>query len=294
MQTKFRHAVAALVLLLGLAGAAQAEQKELLNVSYDVARDVFKDYNPRFIAAWKARTGESLQVKQSHGGSSKQVRAVADGLEADVVTMNQPTDVGFLADKGLVAKDWNKKFPNNASPYTSTMIFIVRKGNPKGIKDWPDLIRNGVTVTIPHPKNTGNGRNTYLAAWGWALRQPGGNEKTAAAYVGNFLKHVPAFAPAGPRSRPFHTQDLSIMNNNVNPTLPADAMPSPIPSAASNRITVPEIATRLSIGRQAVYSMLERHIIPGIRLGKRWIVTRHAYEQWERSAGMIIENPRVQ
>lgn len=197
MQTKIRHAVAALVLLLGLAGAAQAEQKELLNVSYDVARDVFKDYNPRFIAAWKARTGESLQVKQSHGGSSKQVRAVADGLEADVVTMNQPTDVGFLADKGLVAKDWNKKFPNNASPYTSTMIFIVRKGNPKGIKDWPDLIRNGVTVTIPHPKNTGNGRNTYLAAWGWALRQPGGNEKTAAAYVGNFLKHVPAFAPAG-------------------------------------------------------------------------------------------------
>jgi sulfate transport system substrate-binding protein len=197
MQIHFRHAAAAVALLLGLAGAAQAEQKELLNVSYDVARDVFKDYNPRFITAWKAKTGETLQVKQSHGGSSKQVRAVADGLEADVVTMNQPTDVSFLADKGLVAKDWNKKFPNDASPYTSTMIFIVRKGNPKGIKDWPDLIKDGVTVTIPHPKNTGNGRNTYLAAWGWALRQPGGNDKTAAAYVGAFLRHVPAFAPAG-------------------------------------------------------------------------------------------------
>ena len=132
MQIRFRHVAAAAALLLGLAGTAQAEQKELLNVSYDVARDVFKDYNPRFIAAWKAKTGETLQVKQSHGGSSKQVRAVADGLEADVVTMNQPTDVSFLADKGLVAKDWNRKFPNDASPYTSTMIFIVRKGNPKG------------------------------------------------------------------------------------------------------------------------------------------------------------------
>ncbi|MBS1210784.1 MAG: cysP, partial [Proteobacteria bacterium] len=107
------------------------------------------------------------------------------------------TDVSFLAEKGLLAADWNKKFPNNASPYTSTMVFIVRKGNPKGFKDWSDLIKPGVTITIPHPKNTGNGRNTYLAAWGWALRQPGGNEKTAAAYVGAFLKNVPAFAPGG-------------------------------------------------------------------------------------------------
>jgi sulfate transport system substrate-binding protein len=183
--------------LLGVFASAQAQQKEILNVSYDVARDVFKDYNPRFIAAWKSKTGEELVVKQSHGGSSKQVRSVADGLEADVVTMNQPTDVSFLAEKGLLSTDWNKKFPNNASPYTSTMVFIVRKGNPKGFKDWGDLIKPGVTITIPHPKNTGNGRNTYLAAWGWAQRQPGGNEKTAAAYVGAFLKNVPAFAPGG-------------------------------------------------------------------------------------------------
>lgn len=187
----------AAILAGGLAGAAQAQQKEILNVSYDVARDVFKDYNPRFIAAWKSKTGETLEVKQSHGGSSKQVRSVADGLEADVVTMNQPTDVSFLAEKGLVAADWNKKFPNNASPYTSTMVFIVRKGNPKGFKDWSDLVKPGVTITIPHPKNTGNGRNTYLAAWGWALRQPGGNEKSAAAFVSSFLKNVPAFAPGG-------------------------------------------------------------------------------------------------
>ena len=172
-------------------------QTSLLNASYDVARDVFKDYNPRFVATWKARTGETLEVKQSHGGSSKQVRAVADGLEADVVSMNQPTDVNFLAEKGLVAKDWNRKFPDNASPYTSTMVFIVRKGNPKGFKDWGDLIKPGVSIVLPHPKNTGNGRNTYLAAWGWALHQPGGNEQKAQAFVGDLLKNTPAFSPGG-------------------------------------------------------------------------------------------------
>lgn len=196
MKKILRNVLFAGALGLSLQGVASADTT-LLNVSYDVARDVFKDYNPRFVAAWKAKSGETVEVKQSHGGSSKQVRAVADGLEADVVTMNQPTDVSFLAEKGLVASDWAKKFPNNASPYTSTMVFIVRKGNPKGFKDWSDLIKPGVTITIPHPKNTGNGRNTYLAAWGWALRQPGGNEKTAATFVTAFLKNVPAFAPGG-------------------------------------------------------------------------------------------------
>jgi len=196
MKKILRNVLFAGALGLSLQGVASADTT-LLNVSFDVARDVFKDYNPRFIAAWKAKSGETVEVKQSHGGSSKQVRSVADGLEADVVTMNQPTDVSFLAEKGLVATDWAKKFPNNASPYTSTMVFIVRKGNPKGFKDWSDLIKPGVTITIPHPKNTGNGRNTYLAAWGWALRQPGGNEKTAATFVSAFLKNVPAFAPGG-------------------------------------------------------------------------------------------------
>lgn len=196
MKKNLRYGLLIAGLSVLLQGQAWADVT-LLNVSYDVARDVFKDYNPRFIAAWKAKSGETVQVKQSHGGSSKQVRAVADGLEADVVTMNQPTDISFLVEKGLVAKDWSKKFPNNASPYTSTMVFIVRKGNPKGFKDWSDLVKPGVSITIPHPKNTGNGRNTYLAAWGWALRQPGGNEKTATAFVAAFLKNVPAFAPGG-------------------------------------------------------------------------------------------------
>ena len=146
-----------------LAGAASAEVT-LLNTSYDVARDVYKDYNPMFQKYWKQKTGEAIEVKQSHGGSSKQVRAVADGLEADVVTMNQASDVDFLVDKGLVARDYAKRFPNNASPYTSTMVFIVRKGNPKAISDWSDVVKPGVQVILPHPRNTGNGRYSYLAA----------------------------------------------------------------------------------------------------------------------------------
>ena len=193
--TQFRKSIA--TVLLGLVAGAALADTTLLNASYDVARDVYKDYNPMFQKHWKAKTGESLELKQSHGGSTKQVRAVADGLEADVVTMNQANDIEFLADKGLVAKDWAKKFPNNASPYTSTMVFIVRKGNPKGFKDWNDLAAPGVQIIIPHPKNTGNGRNTYLSAWAWALKQPGGSDKSAQEFVGKLLKNAPLFAAGG-------------------------------------------------------------------------------------------------
>ena len=171
--------------------------ENLLNVSYDVSRDFYKDYNPVFQKHWKDKGGETLELRQSHAGSSKQVRAVADGLEADVVTMNQANDIEFLADKGLVAKDWARKFPNSASPYTSTMVFIVRKGNPKALRDWSDLAKPGVQVILPHPKNTGNGRYSYLAAWGYALKQPGGNEQTAKEFVGKLLKNAPLFAAGG-------------------------------------------------------------------------------------------------
>ena len=180
-----------------LVAPVQATDTALLNVSYDVARDFYKDYNPLFQKYWKAKTGETVELKQSHGGSSKQVRAVADGLEADVVTMNQASDVDFLVEKGLVAKDYATKYSNNASPYTSTMVFIVRKGNPKGLKDWSDLVASGVQVILPHPKNTGNGRYSYLAAWGYALKQPGGNDKTAQEFVGKLLKNAPLFAAGG-------------------------------------------------------------------------------------------------
>jgi sulfate transport system substrate-binding protein len=169
----------------------------LLNVSYDVARDVYKDYNPMFQKYWKQKSGEGIEIKQSHAGSTKQVRAVSDGLEADVVTMNQSNDIEFLAEKGLVVKDWAKKFANNASPYTSTMVFIVRKGNPKAIKDWNDLAGAGMQVIMPHPKNTGNGRNTYLSAWAWALKQPAGSDKTAQEFLGKVLKNAPLFAQGG-------------------------------------------------------------------------------------------------
>ena len=184
-------------LLLSLIASAALADATLLNASYDVARDVYKDYNPMFQKYWKQKTGETIELKQSHGGSTKQVRAIADGLEADVVTMNQANDIEFLADKELVAKDWAKKFPNNASPYTSAMVFIVRKGNPKDIKDWSDLAAPGRQIILPHPKNTGNGRNTYLSAWAWALKQPGGSDKTALEFLGKLLRNAPLFATGG-------------------------------------------------------------------------------------------------
>ena len=193
--SRFNRIIASLALVTAALGA-QA-QTTLLNVSYDVARDVYKDFNPLFAKQWKVKSGEDIVLKQSHGGSSKQARAVADGLEADVVTMNQVNDIDFLVDKGLVAKDWAKKFPNNASPYTSAMVFIVRKGNPKGIKDWGDLIKADTQIIVPHPKNTGNGRNTYLSAWAWALKQPGGNDKSAQDFLAKLLKNAPLFAQGG-------------------------------------------------------------------------------------------------
>jgi sulfate transport system substrate-binding protein len=193
--TLFRKSISGL--LMALVASAALADATLLNASYDVARDVYKDFNPLFQKYWKQKAGEVVELKQSHGGSTKQVRAVADGLEADVVTMNQSNDIEFLADKGLVAKDWAKKFPNNASPYTSTMVFIVRKGNPKAIKDWSDVAAPGVQMIIPHPKNTGNGRNTYLSAWAWALKQPGGNDAKAQEFLGKLLKNAPLFAAGG-------------------------------------------------------------------------------------------------
>ena len=150
---------------LAAAGAASA-QTQLLNVSYDVAREFYKDYNAAFIAHYKKTKGVDIKVDQSHGGSSAQARAVNDGLAADVVTFNTTTDVDFLAQNGVVAKDWNKKFPHDASPTTSTMLFLVRNGNPKNIKDWSDLVRPDVKVVVVNPKTGGNGRYAYLAAWG--------------------------------------------------------------------------------------------------------------------------------
>ena len=201
-----RAAAAALVLpALALPASVRAADIELLNVSYDVARELYKDINPAFAADWKAKTGETVIIKQSHGGSSKQARSVADGLAASVVTMNQANDIDMLAERSLVASDWAKKFPNGAAPYYSTMVFLVRKGNPKQIKNWDDLAKPGVKVVIPNPKTAGNGRYTYLAAWGSVLKK-GGTEAQARELVGRIFKNVPILDAGGRAATTTFTQ----------------------------------------------------------------------------------------
>jgi len=182
-------------LLVSAASLASAQQV-LLNVSYDVAREFYKDIDAAFVPYYKAKTGKDVKVEQSHAGSSAQARAVADGLDADVVTMNTTTDIEFLAEKGVVAKDWQKRFPHNAAPTTSTMLFLVREGNPKGIKDWDDLIRPGVQVVVVNPKTGGNGRYAYLAAWGY-VRKKGGTDAQAFDFVQKLYKNVPVLARGG-------------------------------------------------------------------------------------------------
>jgi sulfate transport system substrate-binding protein len=174
------------------AGGAGAQGVALLNVSYDPTRELYQEFNAAFAKHWKAKTGQDVSVQQSHGGSGKQARAVIDGLEADVVTLALAYDVDAICDNGgLIAAGWQKRLPRNSAPYTSTIVFLVRKGNPKGIKDWGDLVKPGVEVITPNPKTSGGARWNYLAAWGWALRQPGGNEAKARAFVRELFKHVP-------------------------------------------------------------------------------------------------------
>jgi sulfate transport system substrate-binding protein len=173
-----------------------AAQTTLLNASYDVAREFYKDYNGAFVAHYKKTTGKDIKIDQAHGGSSAQARAVNDGLDADVVTMNTTTDIDFLASTGVVAKDWAKRFPGNASPTSSTMLFLVRNGNPKNIKDWDDLVKPGIQVIVVNPKTGGNGRMAYLAAWGY-VRKTGGTDAQAAAFVAKLFKNVPVLAKGG-------------------------------------------------------------------------------------------------
>jgi sulfate transport system substrate-binding protein len=190
----FTSLAAALVALLGLAAspALRAEPTTLLNVSYDPTRELYDDYNKAFAKYWKAKTGKEIQIRQSHGGSGKQARTVIDGLSADVVTLALAYDIDALATQGrLLPANWQGRLPHNSSPYTSTIVFLVRKGNPKGIRDWGDLAKPGVSVITPNPKTSGGARWNHLAAWAWALRQPGGSAATAEAYLGKLYKNVP-------------------------------------------------------------------------------------------------------
>jgi sulfate transport system substrate-binding protein len=190
-------AAIASVALSPLAASAQGSPVSLLNVSYDVSREFFKDINPAFLKQWKASTGEDLTINQSHGGSSKQARSVIDGLEADVVTMNQSSDIDAIATRGkLIPEDWVKRLPQNASPTTSVTVILVRKGNPKKIVDWADLATAGTSVVIPNPKLTGNGRYTYVAAWG-AVIKAGGTAGQARERVQKIFSNVPVFDGGG-------------------------------------------------------------------------------------------------
>ncbi|MFC3148075.1 sulfate ABC transporter substrate-binding protein [Piscinibacterium candidicorallinum] len=195
-----RRLLAATLFVLGSAalGPLAAAQTTLLNVSYDVMRDFYRDLNPAFAKFWKDKTGETITINTSHGGSSRQARAVADGLEADVISMNQSTDIDLLSQRGgLVPADWAKRLPNASVPFTSATVFLVRKGNPKSIRDWNDLVKPGVQVIVPNPKTSGNGRYTYLSAWLYAQRQPGGNEARAREFVSALFKNVPVLDTGG-------------------------------------------------------------------------------------------------
>jgi sulfate transport system substrate-binding protein len=189
---------AAVAISLSLTPALAEEPKDILNVSYDVSRELYADINKAFVAKYKADTGNDLTINQSHGGSSKQARAILDGLKADVVTFNQVTDIQMLHDLGdLVAADWQSRLPNNSVPYYSLPAFLVRKGNPKNIKNWNDLVRDDVKVVFPNPKTSGNGRYTYLAAYAYALEAFNGDVKKTQEFVRKLFANVPVFDTGG-------------------------------------------------------------------------------------------------
>jgi sulfate/thiosulfate-binding protein len=188
----FTGLLPALAITLLAVPQAHAKQVTLLNVSYDPTRELFAEYNAAFVKYWKAKTGDDVRINQSHGGSGRQARSVIDGLPADVVTLALAADVDAIAAQGkLLPINWESNLPHNSAPYTSTIVFLVRKGNPKNIKDWGDLAKPGIGVITPNPKTSGGARWNYLAAWAWALKQPGGNDETAKEFVRKIFKNVP-------------------------------------------------------------------------------------------------------
>jgi sulfate transport system substrate-binding protein len=182
--------LAAGVAALNVAQANVAQAQSLLNVSYDPTRELYQDFNRSFAAYWQKKSGQRVSVQQSHGGSGKQARSVIDGLGADVVTLALAYDIDAIADAGLLARNWQRRLPHNSAPYTSTIVFLVRRGNPKRIKDWNDLVRPGVSVITPNPKTSGGARWNYLAAWGYALKKNGGNAAAAKNFVSRLYKNV--------------------------------------------------------------------------------------------------------
>lgn len=187
----FAYAALAASLAIGFSVTTQAQDRTLVNVSYDPTRELYRDYNAAFIAHWQEANGETVAVQVTHGGSGSQARTVIDGLEADVVTLALESDINAIADAGLIPEDWRGTLDNNNAPYTSTIVFLVRKGNPKGIKDWGDLLADGVQVITPNPKTSGGARWNFLAAWAWARAQNGGDDAKAQEFVTQLFRHVP-------------------------------------------------------------------------------------------------------
>ena len=187
----FAYAALAASLAVGFSVTAHAQDRTLINVSYDPTRELYRDFNEAFIAHWKETKSETVAVQVTHGGSGSQARTVIDGLEADVVTLALESDINAISDAGLIPADWRGTLENNNAPYTSTIVFLVRKGNPKGIKDWGDLVADGVEVITPNPKTSGGARWNFLAAWAWAREANGGDDAKAQEFVSQLFKHVP-------------------------------------------------------------------------------------------------------
>ncbi len=236
---------------------AAARTDQLLNVSYDVARELFSQINPAFVARWKARTGRTVEILQSHGGSSKQARSVVEGLQADVVTLNQVTDINFLQKSGMVATGWQDRFPNHASPYYSLPVFLVRSGNPKGIHDWGDLARPGVQVLMSNPKTSGNGRYSYLGVYASALQNNGGDDAKAQAVVARVLANVPVFDSGG------RGATVSFVDHEVGDVL--ITFESEVNSvkreyaSAGLQIVIPSLSVRADFPVAVVDQVVERH-----------------------------------
>jgi sulfate transport system substrate-binding protein len=198
MRNWIPKAVCAALTVGWLSASASAADVKILNVSYDVTREFYQDFNQAFAAYWKGKTGDTVTISQSHDGSSKQAESVVNGLEADVVTMNEALDIDLLHAEGkLIPANWAARLPNKSVPYTSTIVFVVRGGNPKNIRNWDDLVQSNLSVVIPNPKTSGNGRYSYLAAWGYALKKSAGDEKQAREFVAELFANVPILDTGG-------------------------------------------------------------------------------------------------
>ncbi|WP_372012333.1 sulfate ABC transporter substrate-binding protein [Pseudoxanthomonas sp. 10H] len=263
----------ATVALALAAGNASAADVELLNASYDVARDVYRDLNPAFVAHYRGETGRTVTIAQSHGGSSKQARAVIDGLEADVLTMNNPLDIDQVARAGLLPPGWAGRLPNASAPSWSAILFLVRKGNPKGIRDWGDLVRPGVAVILPNPKTSGNGRYSYLAGWEWARRAGGGADAAGEAYVRKLFANVPVLDTGGRGATSTFVQrgigDVLLTFENEIALLRAEL------GAADYEVVVPSLTVRANNPVAVVDRVAAKHGTAGLA---------NAYLQYHYSA----------